>query len=275
MLEFLVKLDRRWIYLAIAVAALLPLLFPFGLPVQPTPEVEGVYETINRLAPRSVVLLSMDFDPASAPELTPMAKATLRQAMKKDLRVIGLTLWQTGLGIMDAAFRQVAEEMKREEGKDWVVLPYVPGAGALILKLGQDFKGAYPQDIKDRATADMEVLKGVDSLKNIDFQVEIAAGVPGISAWLIYGSQKCRYPMAAGATSVGTPEWFPYLQSKQIVGLMGGMRGAAEYEQLIDAPLNSRLAQKGLDALTVTSFLIILLVVVGNITYFMSKRKAK
>lgn len=275
MLEFLVKLDRRLIYLAIGIAALVPLLFPFGLPVQPTPEVQGVYDKMDSLPPRSVLLLTMDFDPASAPELTPMAKAALRQAMRKNLRVIGLTLWQTGLGIMDGAFREIAEETKREEGKDWVVLPYVPGQAALVLKLGQDFKGAYPQDIRDKSTADMEVLKGVESLKNIDFQVEIAAGVPGIGSWLVYGSQKCNYPMAAGATSVGTPEWYPYLQSKQIVGLMGGMRGAAEYEQIIDTPLKSRLAQKGLDALTVTSCLIILLVVVGNITYFMSKKSGK
>ena len=44
------------------------------------------------------------------------------------------------------------------------------------------------------------------------------------------------------------PEAYPYLDSRQLVGLLTGMRGAAEYEQLIDAPGD------GLPAMTGQSF---------------------
>src|SRR5207253_4690838 len=76
--RWMVSIDRRIIFLLIALATLLPLLHPFGLPIKVSPEVRGVYDYIESLPEGSVFLLSLDFDPSSKPELEPQAIALLR-----------------------------------------------------------------------------------------------------------------------------------------------------------------------------------------------------
>ena len=106
--RWMVSIDRRIIFLLIALATLLPLLHPFGLPIKVSPEVRGVYDYIESLPEGSVFLLSLDFDPSSKPELEPQAIALLRHAFRKQLRVIGMTHWLPGTGLADSIFSKVA-----------------------------------------------------------------------------------------------------------------------------------------------------------------------
>ena len=80
--ERMLRIDRRIIFLVIGLCTL-PLLFPVGLPIKISSEVRGVYDYIEGLPEGSVFLLSLDFDPASKPELHPQAIAILRHAFKK------------------------------------------------------------------------------------------------------------------------------------------------------------------------------------------------
>ena len=99
--ERMLKIDRRIIFMVIGLCTLLPLLFPVGCRSRFHPEVRGVYEYIESLPERSVFLLSIDFDPASKPELHPQAIAILRHAFDKNLRVVAMTLWVSGTGMAD------------------------------------------------------------------------------------------------------------------------------------------------------------------------------
>ena len=47
MLEFLKNLDRRYVFLFIALSVVIPLLAPIGLPVQHDPEVKQLYDKIE------------------------------------------------------------------------------------------------------------------------------------------------------------------------------------------------------------------------------------
>jgi hypothetical protein len=67
--------------------------------------------------------------------------------------------------------------------------------------------------------------------------------------------------MVLGATAVMTTDYYPYLSSGQILGLIGGMKGAAEYERLNDFFGDAR---RGMDAQSLVHVVIVLLVIVGN-----------
>jgi len=103
----MLKIDRRIIFLVIGLCTLLPLLYPVGLPIKISPEVRGVYDYIEALPEGSAFLLSLDFDPASKPELYPQAISLLRHAFRKHLRVIAMTLWVSGTGMADQVVTQV------------------------------------------------------------------------------------------------------------------------------------------------------------------------
>lgn len=267
--ERLLKIDRRIIFLLIGLCTLIPLLYPVGLAIKVSPEVHGVYDYLDRLPEGSVFLLSMDFDPASKPELYPQAVALLRHAFKRNLRVIGMTLWVTGTGMADQVITQVAQEMGKENGKDYVFLGWSPGVGSLIITMGQDLYKAFPNDYDNRPTKDLPVLKDVRTLRDVSYVVSLAAGTAGIETWYVFGKDKYKFELGGGCTGVIAPGLYPLLRSGQINGLIGGLRGAAEYEVLIG---QKGRAVAGMDAQSATHFAIIGLVILCNVLYLLRRQ---
>ncbi|HMW88152.1 MAG TPA: hypothetical protein PKD65_19170, partial [Nitrospira sp.] len=263
--ERMLRIDRRIIFLVIGLCTLVPLLFPVGLPIKISSEVRGVYDYIEGLPEGSVFLLSLDFDPASKPELYPQAIAILRHAFKKNLRVVAMTLWVSGTGLADQILTQTAKEAGKENGKDYVFLGWSPGGSAVILNMGQDLYNAFPADYGGKATKGLPVLAGVQNLRDVTYAVSLGAGNPGVEAWYVFGKDKYKFELGGGCTGVIAPGLYPLLRSGQINGLIGGLRGAAEYETLIG---QKGKAVAGMDAQSATHLAIIVLVAICNIFYF-------
>ncbi len=270
--ERMLRLDRRIIFLLIGVFTLLPLLYPVGLAIRVSPEVKAVYDHIESLPEGSVFMLSMDFDPASKPELYPQAVAILRHAFEKNLRVIGMTLWLPGTGMADQVISQVARETGKENGKDYVFLGWSPGVGSLIITMGQDLYKAFPTDYYNQPTNDLAVLHDVRNLRDVSYVVSLAAGNPGIETWYVFGKDKYQFELGGGCTGVIAPGLYPLLRSGQINGLIGGLRGAAEYEVLVG---HRGRAVAGMDAQSATHFAIIGLVLLCNVFYFWIRTSAR
>ena len=268
----MLKIDRRIIFLVIGLCTLFPLLYPVGLPIKISSEVRGVYSHIESLPERSVFFMSFDFDPASKPELYPQAIALLRHAFRKNLRVVTMTLWVTGTGLADQIVTQVAKEMGKENGKDYVFLGWSPGNTAVIINLGQNLYNTFPSDYGGKPTKGLPVLDGVQSLKDVTYMVSLGAGNPGVEAWYVFGKDKYKFEMGGGCTGVMAPGLYPLLRSGQINGLIGGLRGAAEYESLIE---QKGKAVAGMDAQSATHVAIIVLVIICNLFYFSMRRAAR
>ena len=272
--EKLQAVDRRIIFLFIAAAIIIPLLKPLGLPVNVTTEVEKVYDSIDALEPGSVVLISNDYDPASEPELYPMTLAIVRHCFKKDLRVITVTLWPGAPGIITRALGVASEEYNKVEGEDFVNLGFKAGAASVIVTMGQDIKTAFPTVIinqEEKKTGELPVMKNINSLRDINYAVDIAAGVPGIDQWMTYGADQYGFKLAGGCTGVMAADYYPFLASGQIDGLLGGLKGAAEYETKLKQPGK---ATAGMDAQSIAHLVIIAFVILGNIAFFaVGKRK--
>lgn len=268
----MLKLDRRIIFVVIGLCTLLPLLYPVGLPINISREVRGVYDYIEALPPRAPVLISFDFDPASKPELYPQAVAILRHAFRKNLRVVAMTLWVTGTGMVDQVVRQIAKEEGKTAGQDYTFLGWSPGGNAVILNLGQDLATTYPTDYSGRATKELAVLKGVHSLRDFDYVLCLGAGNPGVEAWYVFGKDKHKFELGGGSTGVMAPGLYPLLRSGQLNGLIGGLRGAAEYETLIG---QKGSAVAGMDAQSATHIAIVILVALCNGFYFWSRRQQR
>ena len=261
----MLHIDRRIIFLVIGLCTLIPLLYPVGLAIKVSPEVKGVYDYIEALPEGSVFLLSLDFDPASKPELYPQAVALLHHAFKKNLRVIGMTLWLPGTGMAGEVIARVAREEGNVSGKDYVFLGWSPGGSSVIINMGQDLYKAFPTDYNNQPTKDLEVLRNVQSLRDVSYVVSLAAGSTGIETWYVFGKDKYKFELGGGCTGVIAPGLYPLLRSGQLNGLIGGLRGAAEYEVLIG---KKGKAVAGMDAQSATHFAIIILVAICNLFYF-------
>ncbi|MCK4372052.1 MAG: hypothetical protein KAW61_02845, partial [candidate division Zixibacteria bacterium] len=73
-------------------------------------------------------------------------------------------------------------------------------------------------------------------------------------------------------TGVMTAQYYPYLGSGQIIGIMGGLLGAAQYEKLTDNPGR---AKDGMRVQLPAHLVIILFIVMGNVGFFANKWRLK
>lgn len=270
----------RWIiYSLVALAVILPYLRPMPMKFEATPEAKSLFEKIQAFKPGAHVLLSFDYDPASSAELDPMAKALLVHCFKKGLIPIVMTHWASGLDndkkTIEAAVARARTVMKREapfvSGRDYVFLGFRPGYSNLILNMGDNLKGAFDKDYFGESTATMSALEGVGSLRNIDMVIDLAAGAT-VEMWIAFGSDRFGFPLGVGSVAVQAPNLYPYLQSKQICGFLGGLRGAADYEQLVEAPGDG---VRGMQGQSLAHVLLIGIIVFANARMLIGRHRRK
>jgi hypothetical protein len=271
-LQKLVNLDRRVIFILISLAVIIPLLYPLFIKININPEVQSVYDTIDNIPPRGVLFLAMDYDPASKAELYPMSEVILRHAFKKNLRVIGMTFWPNGSGLGEKVLSDIAKETGKEYGKDYLYLGWKAGDYALVIGMGEaGIAATFPKDHYGRETAGMPVLEGITYLKDISYLVELAAGNT-LGTWYYFGRLKYKFKMGGGCTGVMAAGWYNLLKIDWINGFLGGLRGAAEYEALLD---KKDRATKGMDAQSVAHMTIIALILLSNFIFFTTKKPNK
>ena len=265
----ILQIDRRWIFLAIAVAVTVPFFLPLGLPIIVTPPVENLYDAVEGIEPNSnPLLLAVDYAPATLPELEPMAIAILRHAFENNVNVIVLTLHPAGYGLAERAVMQVAEEYDKVYGEDYVFLGFQPGTSAVILGLGINIRNVFPEDAYGTPLRELPLMEGIRNYDDIPLLVTLA-GWSAAEAWVYYAYQPYGQRVGAGVTAVMATDYYPYLNAGQLVGLLGGMRGAAEYEELIG---QRDQGGRGMDSQSVIHLLIIVLIAGGNAAYFVSRR---
>lgn len=268
----LLNIDRRWIFLCIALAVLVPYLTKLKLlQGTPTPATVTVFDYIEKLPPRSVVMVSYDYGPAGMPEMNPMAVAITRHAFRRNLRVVALTMTPQGVIMADNVFSKVAPEFKARYGTDYVNLGFKPGGVSVIVGMGSTIHSVFPQDRRGTPLQTLPVMRGVRNFDQVSLLVVFAtSSSPG--TWVAFAHQRFHVPMAIGITAVMATDYYPYLQSRQLIGILNGLRGAAEYENLIKQPDQGAL---GMSSQSVAHLVIIFFIILGNIGYFTARRRAR
>ncbi|MBU1627783.1 hypothetical protein KKB18_10480 [bacterium] len=272
-IEKLKSIDRRIIFVIIALSVIIPLIAPLNLPVGVSPPVQATYDYVESLPEGSTILVAFDFDPGTMPELYPMSIAFMRHCFRKNHKIIAVSIWPFGAPLARDAFNQVGEqEYKKIYGIDFVNLGFVPGDVVAIKALARSFKEIKPQDVYGKPIGSYPIMQGIDNFDNIDFVFELSAGFPGIPEWVMIVYGRYKKPMASGCTAVSYPQYSPYYQSGQVKGLLGGLKAAAEYEVLIGMPAK---AVAGMDAQSIAHAVIVFFVIIGNIFYFLDRKKRK
>ena len=272
MIHALLNLDRRVIFLFVFLGVAIPMLVPFRFPIKATPNVRAVYNTIEQIADRGggTVLISFDYGPSAMPELQPMALAILRHCFLRGVKVVAMNLWVDGVGLAQQALEITSGERDKTYGEDYVFLGFKTGFHSLIINMGQDFHNAFPKDLQGNRTDSLSVTREVTSLRDFDYVISLAAGNTPDGMWIPFGQEKYKFPFATGCTAVMAPDQFPFLQSGQMNGLIGGLAGAAEYEVLVD---RAGSATEGMKPQSIVHLIIILFILLGNVMYFLGRRK--
>ena len=264
-------LDRRIIFLLVFIGVALPTMIKVGLPIETTENVEMVYDLVENTPEGSPVLFSFDYYPSTKPEIHPQATAVIKHALLKKHKIICMALWPMGVKMCEQIFTTLEEEgITPVYGEDWVNVGYKSGGAISLKALGKDFKKVFTQDTNGTMIDDIPTLQGIRNLQDFQYVMSFSAGVPGIKEWVQVGHDMYKTPVSGGVTAVSAPSIMPYVnEQKQLTGLLGGMKAAAEYEKLIGIP---GTATQGMDAQSFAHLIIIILILIGNINYFHNKK---
>ncbi len=271
MLNKLNSLDRRWIFLAITAAVVIPILFPLGLPIKISQQTRQFYNRIEQLPPGAIVCMSFDYGPGTRVECHPMAQAALYHLFTRRCRVIAVALWPEGALFAREALREAARETGAVDGVDYVNLGYKAGGEVVLRGAGDDLRAFFPNDIDGRSWDELPLLQKVKGWNSVDLICAWSMGKPGVLEYVRVVGGSYHRPIITGTTAVTAPEAMPLLNSGQIEGILQGMRGASEYETLLERPGS---AVRGMDALSMAHLAIAAFIVMANVIYWLNKRRS-
>ncbi|MDO9391754.1 MAG: hypothetical protein Q7U71_08275 [bacterium] len=281
MMKFLAKfgkLDRRIVFGLLLATILIPLLFSVKSRFYVDSATQKVFDYVDKIEPNGrPLMISFDYDPQVAAELDPMARAVLRHCFARNVKVVGLSLAPQGDAIGEGIMTQVAREFNKKHGVDYSYFGYRPGMTIIMLQMGVNVSKALPLDYYQAPYDSLPMMANIHNYDDIALILSLAGSTYPVS-WMIYAGTKFKVKIAAGQTAVMAPDNYPFLQTGQFVGQLGGMKGGAEYEQLIvDAGYYGKpdVASKAMNAIAYSHLLIILLIVLGNVGYFISRKLDK
>lgn len=277
--EKLMKLDRRWVFLLIALAVLIPFLKPLRLPISVTKPVQDIFDEVESIPPEGPpLLIGTDYAPATAPELDPMLHALLRHCFSTKRRVMLLALYAEGAGMAKAGLDFVLPEFPdAQSGVDYVFLGYQPGISAVVLSLGEEIRRAFPTDAYNVPLDSLPMMADIHNYDDIAFMMDLSgSSIP--MTWVMYAGARYGQRIGVGTTAVSAAQYYPFLDTGQFRGMLGGLKGAAEYEKLIRKAGYTKARETatiGMDAQSVAHLVILFLIIIGNVSFFASKSHRK
>ena len=265
----------------IALAVIIPLIVHYTTSIPTSPLVQRLFDKVENLPPGSKILMSFDYGPSTVPENQPMANAFTRHAFEKGHKVYLMALWATGprqsLQLIDEIIN--VEFPGKAYGTDWVHLGYKAGNQGLINTLLSDFKAMYTTDIEGTAIETFPMMKDIKTLRDFDLILGLDSGFPGTKEWVQFAGDPGDIPVGGGTTAVMAPLLYPYYP-KQMVGFLGGLQGAAEYEYALMHAYpkyaeKSRLASTSMGPQVTAHLVIVAFIIIGNITFLVERSRKK
>lgn len=269
------RLDRRWIFLSVALAIAVPMLLELRFPEVPGPMAHATFDAIEAVPEGSRVLIAFDYDPGTSAELQPMANAIVHHCASRGHRLVFVALWPFGKQIADATIAEILNEFhpQLKEGVDWVQLGYQTGNEGVIKLMSTSLPEQYPSDAKGRPLAEIPLMKEVATLRDFRLIASVSGGYPGAKEWVQYanGPMPEAFTLVSGTTGVQASQLLPYYPA-QMEGLLIAVKGAAEYEMLVSEkyPVSSHPERLGqgrvrMGPQLVAHLLVIGLIVLGNV----------
>jgi len=262
---------RHWAFLGLIAVVTVTMLLGIRPAVVPSADTERMYGYLDSLPAGTVLMVSFDHEASSLPEIAPLAQAFLRHAMSRGLRLIGVSLLAEGTGIGYRLMSQTADEYGLKYGTDYVHLGFKPQYIAAILSMGESLSKTYPEDYSGNEYGALPLLSGISNYDDVAGVVSIADGSL-TTHWIEYAGARYGVRVSAFVTAAMVTTYDPYLASGQMYAMVGGLRGAAEYEGLIEiggSGTRAMLAQ------TAAHVYVILLIIIGNVIYFRLRSKRR
>jgi len=273
--ERLQSLDRRIIYgvlvvVTIAAFALKP------LPVTHVgPEARAAFEAIDSCPPDKVIIFDSSWAMWTQAENRAQFLALVEHMFRRDIKfvVTSVGLAPFGPKMAQEELDRLAEEHGKKYGVDYVNLGFKGAGGSAVVSaplgflldgFARDIHATFPADLNGTPVGELPLMQRVKTIRDAHLVVSIAYE-PALE-WISFVHAQFGTPLVFACMSIVVPNYAIYFESGQLAGILGGTRGAAEYERLLDL----KEPGEGTELMTPQSFvhvLMIVFIIMGNIGY--------
>lgn len=260
------EIDKRWLYVLLVVVVLVPMVRPIGLPINVGAYTRKAFGLLDALKTGDTVVFDFGYYVDGAPDVQPIAVALFDHLFAKGVRIVCASFKNHGPMIIDQLTAPYVAKGK-QYGVDFVNLGFLSGGETALAAWAADLKKAFPKDWKGNDTSTMPILQGIDSAS--DFDMFVFYTDDSAEVWVRQIAQY-KIPLVAAQITVTAPQAEPFLQSGQLSAILVGLRGAAEYEILMNKP---GAAAAGMDAQSMAHLLLIAFILLGNAAYFIRRSK--
>ena len=241
------------------------------VPVKISPTTQKLYDTVESIPEGSFVIFGTDWSAGTRGENGAQTEALLRHVMRHKLRFAILSFDPQAATLTQDMALRLQKEYGYVEGVNWTNWGYRVQEVLFFKALANDVVNTIKADIHGTPIQSLAVMQGVTSAS--DFKLLINVNPTNTYTYYVQFLQgPFHIPMVFAPTAVMAPEAFNYVDSGQISGMLNGLSGAIEYEQLLGVVGR---ATKDSNCLSFAHLLIIFLMIMGNVAMVLERRVKK
>ncbi len=246
--EKLQEIDRRILYLILAIAVTVPLWIPAKLPVIPDSTSMDLYGQLMSVPEDKTVFVQSDWTVSTRGESQGHLEALLRILMARRIKFV---IYAAADPQAPQVFRNVILGLNQErearglppyrQWEDYIDLGAFLNAEGTLNSIGQDVRKLFgprrsaDTEGRERPVLESPVLSRVQKIGDAGLYVVVTASATiDVAVQRISGKTK----LAAMTTGVVFPSVLPFYQSGQVVGAAGGLKGVYDMEFLMANGVN-------------------------------------
>jgi hypothetical protein len=270
----------RWIIYAAILTVIMVGIFVSDLRkvIQPPqlPETQAFYNAVEELSDGGGVLVVLDYDASLDGELMPQARAILSHLVRQGMDIVAISLNPQGVVIAQDLLQ---ENLGYAPDKSYVNLGYLPPHPASLQAFVRDpFAGTTLFGQAD-SVAQTALGQRVRQFDDLDLVIMISGSQDHVRWWIEQVGSQRPVPVIAGVSAAVAPYVQPYYSdtgNSQLGGMLIGLAGAAEYEELLDVDIWPS-ARENLSLQGYVQFILVLIVLLSSVSSViksMTKRAA-
>ena len=265
------QLDRRTVFVIMAIAVALPFLTPLRFVAQPGEETRRFDAALEKvMASPKPIMVSVDFGPQTMAELEPILLALMHKLFRAQKEVIFLTFMPETTALMRKYLADMQQQYDLTDGEDYVFLGYATPYFMVIYAMGTSIEEYYHADDRGVSIHELPLMADVKKLDDVGAVVSIASNSMA-QFWIAWGVAPFGVQLLMACTATQATDYFPYLQTGQVKGLIAGGKAGAEYETLlVEQGYMDQTgdATRGLGSQSLALMAILAFIVAGNVGFF-------
>ncbi|MDP6458342.1 MAG: hypothetical protein QGF78_03315 [Candidatus Bathyarchaeota archaeon] len=272
MIEKLGGLHWFWVGAVILVLIFIPLLIPLNLPISTTEWTHDAVDAIQDVPSNKIVVWEDNWGMGALAEAEVGHVALMRILLKNNVKFVMVALGEdTPLlhAYISDLVAKSPEAVGKTYGKDWAQMGFLPGGEGALSLMAEDFHATFGKDFDGTSLSSLPIMNNLHDSNDIGLVITGSPSQTWVEAPVRQWYTKYNIPLVSYTLTGGTVLSGTYYPNNGILGIIEGSTGGAELEYIGKVPGNGARIS---DAKTLAYLATAAFIVIGNISYFGSKK---